>query len=315
MVAGVLIALSVIIACDGRTEPTWGSGTIEAVTVTVSARSGGQITAVTVREGESISAGDIVAQIDTTAMEFELEQAERTVDLYDARLALILAGARDEDVRQAEAARDQAQQNLALAERSFQRVSSLFESGSATSSDLDAARTQYEVARAGAAAAEAALEKVAALARPEEIRAARAQLDAARVAVELVRNRIDEATVRSPISGTVLTRIHEAGEIVSPGTPLYRIADLRAMVLTVVVPGPSLAAVTLGMDVDVTIDSGERFVGRVSRIADEAEFTPRNAQTPEARSQLVYAVEIELQNREGILKIGMPADAEFREGP
>lgn len=301
--------------CEQHETGIAGSGTIEATTVTVSTRVSGEILEMTVKEGEYVHSGDVLAQIDPTDLQLELNQVEQTVVVYDAQLALLLAGAREEDLQQARAGVEQARESLELAERTLARATQLYEGGSTTSSELDQAQTQYELARSRETAARAALEKLVAYARPEEIRVAEAQLAGARAAEERVREHLEQTTVTAPQEGIIIVRAHEPGELAVPGTPLYRIADLSVVTLTVYLPGPQIASIRLNQEALVTVDGlpDRRFSGRVSHIADEAEFTPKNVQTSEARSRLVYAVEITLSNDEGIFKIGMPADAILEE--
>ncbi|MDQ1324473.1 MAG: rane fusion protein YbhG, partial [Chloroflexota bacterium] len=117
----------------------------------------------------------------------------------------------------------------------------------------------------------------------------------------------------APAPGTVLTRAIEPGEVVMPGAALLTLGDLDRLTLTVYVPEDRLGEVVLGQAVDVSVDSfpGESFRGTVQRIADEAEFTPRNVQTVEGRKTTVFAVELALDPSGGKLKPGMPADVVF----
>lgn len=309
------VLLLVLAGCSSDDGTTRGSGTIEATTVTISAQTNGTIMELTAEEGEPVRRNDVLARLDSTAMELELAQAEHNVEVMEAHLALLLAGAREEDLRQARANVDQARESLDLAQRSLQRTEQLYAGGSATSSELDRVRSEYEMARARETSAQAALDRLLAFIRPEELRAAEAQLAGARATVDRVQNRIDDATVRAPIDGVILTRVHEPGEYAAPGSPLYVVGDLSAVMLTVYIPEVSLASIRLNEIAQVAVDGvlDRTFPGRVSRISDEAEFTPKNVQTAEARSRLVYAVEISLDNPDGLFKIGMPADAEFIE--
>ena len=305
------VAAVALAACNNGPSGVSGSGTIEATEVTVSARSQGQLLRVLVEEGDEVSAGDLLAVVDPTAAELALKQAERRVDVVQAQLDLLLAGARPEDLTQAETNLDQARQSLDLARKSYERINSLYQSGSVTTSELDRARTELEQSQSRVEAARAQLAKLQAFARPQEIRSARAQVGEAQAAVESQRARVADTRIEAPRDGTVTTRIREAGEYVTPGAPLLTIADLARVRLTIYVAEPDLSRIVLGDDAAVSIDGrpGESFTGRVTRIADEAEFTPKNVQTAEARAKLVYAVEISLENPQGVFKIGMPADA------
>jgi HlyD family secretion protein len=119
--------------------------------------------------------------------------------------------------------------------------------------------------------------------------------------------------ITSPIDGVVLQRLIEPGEIAPPGSTLIVVADLDALTLTVYVPEDRYGQISLGQTYPVTVDSfpGETFSGRVVRISDKAEFTPRNVQTVEGRKTTVYAVKLSLAPSGGRLKIGMPADVNF----
>ena len=123
--------------------------------------------------------------------------------------------------------------------------------------------------------------------------------------------RLDWCAIKAPLDAVVLATYHEANELVSPGTKLLTLADLREVWAIVYVPGPLLAKLSLDMPVEVLLPEmkGRVFKGRVSHINDEAEFTPKNVQTEKERVKLVYRIKITLANPKGELKPGMPADA------
>lgn len=306
-----LVSLILLVACGDHLSGVRGSGTVEATEVTVAARVQGELLSVEVDEGETVEKGAVLAQIDGEDLELQLRQAEQRLEGAQAQLDLLLSGARSEDLRQAQAQLEQTRQALELARKSYERVRRLHEAGSATPSELDRAETEFEQARSGVRSAEAQVEKLESMARPEEVRAARAQVAEAQTGVDRVRNRLADTVVKAPRAGTVTTRAREAGEFVAPGTPLFTIADLSTVYLTIYVPEPSLGTLALGQQAEISVDGmpERRFTGEIRRIAEEAEFTPKNVQTQDARAQLVFAVEISIDNSEGVFKIGMPADA------
>lgn len=307
---GAMIAVT-LSACNPPEAGVFGSGTIEATEITVSARTQGEILSVSVDESDRVEAGTILAQVDPEDLELQLEGARQGVAAAEAQLDLILAGARIEDLQHAEAQLAQAQQAFDLAQKNYERVISLYESGSATSSDRDQVETSFEQAQSGVVAAQAQLDRLRNMARPEEIRRARAQLEQANASMRRIQLLLDETTVTAPISGTVTTVAHEAGEYASPGSALFTIADLTNVHLTIYVPETALGKFSLGETARIAVDGRpeSQYIGRVTNVADEAEFTPKNVQTQDARAQLVYAVEISIENDEGVFKIGMPADA------
>jgi multidrug resistance efflux pump len=155
------------------------------------------------------------------------------------------------------------------------------------------------------------VEKLETMPRPKEVEAMEAQIEEAEVGVERVKRQIEDASIKAPASGTVVTAAREAGEYVNPGTPLFTLADLSEVYLTIYVSEPKLGHISLGQEAEISVDGmpGRVFSGTVSRIAEEAEFTPKNVQTQDARAELVYEVEITIDNSQGVFKIGMPADA------
>jgi HlyD family secretion protein len=119
--------------------------------------------------------------------------------------------------------------------------------------------------------------------------------------------------VRAPIGGTVTTKLVDAGELVAPRTPLAVISDLENAWANVYVGEPMVPALKLGQPVTLITDAGQELAGSITYISPRAEFTPRNVQTAEERSKLVYRIKVTVDNREGILKPGMPVEARFSE--
>jgi HlyD family secretion protein len=161
----------------------------------------------------------------------------------------------------------------------------------------------------------AARETVARLkdgARPEEIQAARARVSAADAQIAVLDKALNDAQIRAPVSGVITQKLVDAGEIVMRGTPVVVVTDLDNAWANLFVPEPMVPRVKLGQPARVITDAGgEGLQGKVTFISPKAEFTPRNVQTAEERSKLVYRIKVTVDNREGILKPGMPVDAEL----
>ena len=293
------------------------SGTIEAVEVSVAAKTSGQVEKILVEEGDRVQTGDTLAVIDSASLVIQLRQAEAAVDLAESQLQLLLKGARVEDIRQAEEAAKQAEATLELASEDRERVRNLYAKESATLKMLQDAETRLRVAEAKRAAARQALQKVQKLSRPEEIKAARARLAQAEAGRDLLKKTIADSTILSPTSGTVTHKAREPGEFAGPGVTLLTISDLDHVRLNIYVSGFEIGRVRLGQRAEVRVDSHpERvFEGTVIFISPEAEFTPKNVQTQEERVKLVYRVKLQIPNQEGILKPGMPADASLQVNP
>lgn len=176
---------------------------------------------------------------------------------------------------------------------------------------VDAAKTQYQAARAIVGQAEAQLEALKAGATGEEIAALEAQVGQAQAALNTLLKQRDKLSISAPVGGLVLgISIHE-GELAAPGGTMLTLGDLDKVTLTVYVPEDQLGKVNVGQEVEVEVDSfpDRTFTGKVVAIAQEAEFTPRNVQTKEERVNMVFAVDVRIPNPDHALKPGVPADA------
>jgi HlyD family secretion protein len=288
------------------------SGHIEATDVRLAATVGGRLLEAPFEEGDVVTAGVVVARLETLDAEHLRAQARATAEAADAQLRLLLAGTRAEDLRRAEDQLAQAQAELDAARRDFDRLDGLAERGTATEKSRDDAATRQEVAERAVAAARSQVDKLVAGPRRQEIEAARAQRAAAEAAAAAAEQKIVDATVLSPIDGVLTTRVTEPGEVLATGATIAVLTDLARPWLTVWIDEPNLARVKLGQTAVVAVDGSDRtFEGTVSFISPVAEFTPKNVQTPDERAKLVFRVKVQLDNNEGIFKPGMPADAIF----
>lgn len=223
-------------------------------------------------------------------------------------------GTREE---QARAALEAANEAVAAAQ---QRLNQL--KAGATKNELDAARAGVDAANAQQAIAQAQLDLIKNGTRREQLDAAQAQVDAAeaqvnmaQAAIDLLDAQIDKLTLRAPASGVVLHRAIEPGEVVFPGSTVLVLGDMSNLYINVFVPEDRYGQIDLGQRAEVQVDSfaGEAFAAQVTRIADRAEFTPRNVQTAEGRATTVFAIRLSVDNASGKLKPGMPADVAFDE--
>jgi len=185
--------------------------------------------------------------------------------------------------------------------------------------NLSAAQAALQAAQAQRDQAQAALDLLLAGTRSEDIRLLAAQVRQAQAAaagaeaaLRGLEAQIDRLTLRSPVEGIVLVRTGHVGELVASGAPLFTLADLTQVTLTVYIPEADLGRVALGQEARVTVDAyPDLFTGHVTHIASQAEFTPKNVETREERVNMVFALEITLPNADRRLLPGMPADAVF----
>lgn len=211
---------------------------------------------------------------------------------------------------------DQALAELRAAQKEY---NAFLNSGSRQ--DILDARGLVAVAQQRYDAAYAQLLSLQTGANSPEVASARRALEQAGSAVTqaeanlaLIDAQIAELTITAPMDGVILTRNVEPGEFVAPGATVFTIAQLDDLTITVYVPEDRYGEIALGQQAEVRVDSfpDQAFAATVVHIADQAEFTPRNVQTVEGRSSTVYAVKLKVNDTEGKLKPGMPADVEFR---
>jgi len=314
----ILIALSGL-ACSSKAAKgvITASGTIEAIEVDVASKVTGQILELAVDEGARVKAGDLLATVDHATADIQLRQAEAGVRLADAQLALLVKGSRIEDIRQAEAALEQAQATLKVASDDARRMRELVLTGSVTPKQREDADARLTVAEAQQKAASETLSKVRRLARPEEIQAAEARSAQARAAADLLAKTIADCTITAPAGGIVTHKAVEAGELVTPGSTIVTLTELDSVYVMIYVTEMEMGRIRLGDGVEVRIDAfpNRVFPGKVTYISPEAEFTPKNVQTKEDRVKLVFGIKVEIENKDGFLKPGLPADALIRVAP
>ncbi|MGE0460451.1 MAG: HlyD family secretion protein [Vicinamibacterales bacterium] len=330
--ASTLLAAAVAAAC---TEPAPSntlrvSGHVEATETRLAPDAGGRILTFDLAEGDRIEAGHQVLTLDRRDIELSLQRARAEQAQADAQLRLVLAGARAEDIRQAEsqvtaaeADVSAARAELAAAERDLERFETLLTTNSGSRKQRDDAATRRDVARQRVTAAESrvraareALGRLQAGARREEIEAARARLAATAAQIASLEKSLADTTFTSPVSGIVTEKLVEPGEVIAPRTPVAVVVDLDQAWADVFVPEPAVPRLRLGQDAQVYTDAGgSPITGAITYISPRAEFTPRNVQTAEERSKLVYRVRISVDNTAGILKQGMPVEAEIALAP
>jgi HlyD family secretion protein len=272
----------------------------------------------------------------------DIERAEATVRARQADLALRKKGFRAEEVRGVEAQLAQARSELDLAQREFDRAETLLKSNTIGEQEMDTrraalrtAQAQLDVrkqnvalyrsgsrpeeiaaAEAQLAQADADLKRLKAGARPEEIAAQRAALEEAKANVARLESQLAETRILAPSDAEVDTLDLEPGDLVRAGETIA-VLNLRTQpYVRCYLPENRLGWVKPGQDVEVTVDSfpGRAFHGKVRRISAEAEFTPRNVQTQEKRSELVFEMKVDVLDGEGKLRGGMYADVHVQEG-
>lgn len=260
----------------------------------------------------------------TNFLTLEQDLAATRAAFWAAQDALNAATSADQDLRDAaQTAFDDAKSTLADAQKAYDDA---LTTGAAADllqarADLRAAQERLGRAEDRLRTFQTGLQSLKVIAAQKSVDQAQAALQQAQAAVSqaqanlaLLDTQLTKLSLSAPADGVLLTRSVEPGEVVNPGSIVFTLADLNNLTLTVYIPEDRYGEVTLGQTVSVTVDSfpGETFSATVIQVADQAEFTPRNVQTVEGRKTTVFAIKLRLDNAQGKLKPGMPADVTFQ---
>ncbi|MBM2841723.1 MAG: HlyD protein [Bacteroidetes bacterium] len=295
LITATLSAL-LLLGCSGKSsDRIEASGTIEGTDVNISSEVSGRVKEVRVEEGAKVNQGDTLVLIDDTDYQLQLRVAIASQEAAEAQYKVAVEGSRKEDILQAEAA-------LKSAEKDFKRMKELLATQTITQKQYDDAEARY-------ISVQQTYEKLVHGLRAEEIVAVRARRDQAAAQTELLRKKVRDCYVTAPSGGTITLKAVEKGELVSPGSNVLRITYLEKVKLTIYVGEAEISRIQLGQKATVATDAGATFEGKVIYKSPVAEFTPKNVQTKEERTKLVFGVKILIDNPEGKLSPGIPADA------
>lgn len=312
VVAVVSVVLWLTVFRDGAAEAEMlVSGTVEATESHLGFQAPGRIETIAVREGDRVARGDELARIDQVEARARLDQATAQVAVARAALTELLRGFRPEEIAQARAARDAARARWEDARRDLDRTRILHEGRAVSREAYDKAMMMEQVARSQSEQAEEQARLLEAGPRRERIEAQRSQLAGAEASVRAIEAGIANLTVVAPSKGIVTIRHREPGEIVPAGAAVLTVMDPGDRWVRIYVKEDRIGAVSLGLPATIRSDTyPERsYAGEVVFIGSEAEFTPKNVQTPEERVKLVYAVKVRITGDSTLeLKPGMPAD-------
>lgn len=312
-IAVIFVSMLLIAGCGNKMNDTFieATGTIESTNVIVSSRNAGDVKSILFDEGSRVNAGDTILIIDRESLDYQLEQALASEQIAQAQLNLMLKGARSEDIKQAEEMMKQSEINFNSAKFDFERYKQLWESKSISKKQFEDITARYEVALAQYSSAKENFQKVKKIFRPEEIEQAKGNVKKAKASVDLLKKNIRDSYVTSPLSGFIVKKFVEPGETVTPMSSLFKVSNLITVDLVIYISEVELGKIKFGQKAEVTIDTypDRKYEGKVTYISPEAEFTPKNVQTKDERTKLVFAVKISVDNKNYDLKSGMPADA------
>lgn len=278
----ILIALLTFTACNNKEE--WGTmGTFEATEVIVSAEANGRILSFDLQEGDKINAGVELGVIDTVQLYYQIKQLSLGLEAVDIRKP---------DIQKQIAA---LYQQKSTCEMELARAQRLVAASAGNQKSVDDLNNQIKLIDRQITAQESALQKT--------VSGANVEIESLQYQLMSMNDLLAKCHIINPLSGTVLTKYAEAGEMTTIGKPLYKIADLETIFLRVYITADQLNSIHVGDEVAINTDDANSYTGRVTWISDKSEFTPKGVMTKNERANLVYAVKIALRN-DGNLRIG-----------
>ncbi|MCL6635063.1 MAG: HlyD family efflux transporter periplasmic adaptor subunit [Peptococcaceae bacterium] len=297
---------------EKKTSPLQATGTIEATQVELRARLPGVLQDFAITAGAPVKKGQVVGVIARNDLIAQKERDALGVLKARAQLADLTSGAREQEIREAEIAVSTAQAGYDKAARDYSRALALYREKVISASEMETAETIFKQSQNQLDSAKARLSLLQAGSRPEQIEAARAELERSAAVLKASEALLEDTRITCPIDGTVLTRNFEEGEYVQAGAPVATVANLDDMWIRVYIPTDDLPGIRLGQQVRFTVSgSSAEYTGIIEEIASKGEFTPKTIQTRKERANIVYAVKIRINNGNGVLKPGMPADVTF----
>lgn len=268
-----------------------------------------RIAEVLVEEGDLVRKGQVLARLDTSRLQPQLEQVSAAVEAQKAALDRLENGSRPEEIAQARSNLASARADAENADLQYRRKRALVVTSAASQQDVDTAKANADVAIAKVAVEQNALNLAVIGPRAEDIAQAKAQLKGDEAQLALTRQQLADAELRAPFDAVVRSRLMEPGEMASPSKPVFSLATLGTKWVRAFVPEPDLGRLRSGMRARIVIDSfpGHPLDGWVGFISSVAEFTPKAVQTADLRTSLVYEVRVFVTDDGNVLRLGMPA--------
>ena len=320
--AALVAAALVLSACSDdrrsgdRSAPLTLYGNVDIREVQLAFQDAGRIRALPVDEGARVAAGQVVAELDPTRYQLELQRLNGEVAAQTQVLARLRQGSRPQEVARARAAAASARASLADAATQLARKQQLRTVNRISVQEVDTARTRVETLQANLKAAEEEVSLVVEGPRQEDIAAAEASLAALAAARDLAAQRLEDTRLLAPAAGVIRTRILEPGAMAAPGAPVFTLALTDPLWVRAYISEPDLGLVHEGMRAEVRTDTlpDKTYQGWVGFISSTAEFTPKTVETTELRTKLVYRARIFVCDPQEELRLGMPVTVTLQPG-
>lgn len=283
----IIIPIAISGCSNSNKEKYDANGTFESTEVNVSSEAIGKITRFDIEEGSEIKAGECIGNVDSTQLYLQKLQLQRNITSVRSNKPKVntqIAALKEQIFKQ---------------ETERKRIINLMKGNAATRKQLDDINSAIKVLTSQLAAQKSTLQN--------NVNSLDAQSSSIELQIAQINDKLNKCRITSPISGTVLDKYTEAGEMATVGKPLFKVTDLENVFLRIYITTPQLNNIKIGKQVLVFADYGKekkKYKGVISWISSKAEFTPKNIQTSDERENMVYAVKVAVKN-DGFIKLGM----------
>lgn len=284
-------------------------GNVDIREVQLAFNASGRIEQLLVREGERVTAGQLLAVLDSRKLRHAVAQAQAQVAAQREVVARYVAGSRPEEIRKAQADVEVARADAVNAEQTYRRTVELVAQHFVAQQQADNAKAVLDGAQARLKAADETLQLTVVGPRKEDTAAAKATLAAYEAALDIAQRDLAEASLYAPAEGVIENRVLEPGDMASPQRAVFTLALTEPLWVRAYVPEPDLGKLSLGRAAQITTDSypGKSYRGWIGFISPTAEFTPKSVETQEVRTTLVYQMRVFVCPPHDELRLGMPA--------
>lgn len=311
ILAAAVIAGSLLIEEREKDDRVKASGTVEVRELTLSSQAGGRILELNIAESDHIEKGHLIARMSLDGADHDVDMAEAALAGAKEQLTELQNGFRKEDVSRAEAefALRKAQYEQSVKDQ--QRFRELADDGVVSLREAELYEENAKLKMNAMKIASETLSMMKTGMRPEQIKAAVANVKRAEAALLKAKTLAGYKDFYSPAEGVILTKNYEVGDVISPGSPIATLGIMTDCWIKLYIPSTQLGLVKLGGDAEVEVDAypGKKFKAVVTEINQQAEYNPRLSLTQSERSNMVFWIKLSVDDPEGILKPGMPADA------
>lgn len=286
------------------------TGTIEVTRFDIAPKVSGYLVELAVKQGDQVVINQFIARIARPDLEAQVLRDEAALRKAEVLLQDLQKGSRSQELAEEAAKVAAAQSVYNKAQADFIRFNELYRQGAVAQQQAETVEVAYESARNSLQAAQARLSLTEEGNRPDTIEAQRLEVTRGKAVLELGKSQLADTVISSPGGGLILSKNFEQGEFVNAGSAIATIGDLQDCWVKIYIPSTQLGLITIGQAASIKVDSfpDRLFNGEIKEISQHAEFTPRQSLTQHERANMVFAVKVRVNNAEGKLKPGMPAD-------